>query len=727
MKFLDTVPQFAQGRWFYLILVAILLIGLILRTLFITADAPIGFTSSQDVSTDPFAYTYFAENKVDYGDANPLKDNRWVVYEKSTQTVVAYIVYSILGTGRAEGNLAAVLMNLCAILLVALGLKNFGSRLGALLFALLASVNFTLTVFARIPFLEASQNLWLSASFFLFSMGEQRRIWYAPAGAATAMAAFFGKMVALYAIGLYLAVWIFKYLTAASSTEPPTEVNRKSIIKNAIYFYGAYAIIAVFWLFFTYLPSSDQVSAYFHEQGRGLYGAPKALEDLSSFLWQAESLLWDSKYFYRLPVISILAAVAGAILVLYLFRSLRSRRFEAPSQICWTLVLIWYVLAYSVLFPFNYRPLRYQTTLMFPMMAMAGMLLALPFDFAGRRKTKPEKKGKRQSRLLWAIPSSLWLAPFLCALYLTVAGSRQTVQAVMGDIYVYTFAFVAAGIVLAVGAQWIFRDAFAFRRVAQFASLSLIFAIVVVEAIGFMSWFGARQYSLVAADHDIGAIVAEDAVLSGSYATALTQENKLKCVHHQFGVVNPDPNFFSKFPITHLVIDQGNEERARKDYPELMSNAKVVTDYVIRGFPVKLFRISAVSPNTDARSYAPTNFEMAMEHATQGATDSAVVYAERFAGSGQKSFSAETFLASLYSERKEFSKAIDHARSAVQYSCNDPYSAYWLAGAFLNAASDPHNPSYLDSALVYLRFAQRGLPGNKNIADLIDRVTRATR
>src|SRR5690606_40695442 len=119
-----------------------------------------------------------------------------------SQNFLALAVFTLFGTGRAEGNAVAVIFNLASILLLTLALRNFGARLAALIFALIASLDFTMVWFARTPFLEASQNFWLCATVFCFSLAERRLIYSALAGFICAGAACFGKMIAPFMLGV---------------------------------------------------------------------------------------------------------------------------------------------------------------------------------------------------------------------------------------------------------------------------------------------------------------------------------------------------------------------------------------------------------------------------------------------------------------------------------------------------------------------------------------------
>lgn len=720
MRISKTVQKLATGRsripipreWkFYLVLGILLLVGIILRTAYLTADPPKRLTRSQDASTDPFAYTYFAENMVDFGDSNPFNDSRWIVYQKSTQTVAAYIVYSILGTGRAQGNLTSVILNLLAILFVALAIRNFGSRLGGIIFALLACLNFTLIMFARIPFLEASQNLWLSLSFYFFSKARDRQFWYILSGCATAAAAFFGKIVALYAGGLYLAVWAYIYFKSES--------DRKAVLRSVLGFYGAYVAVGVFWLLYTYLPSAAEVSHYYAEQGKGLYGTPRAFQELHYFFWQLQNLLWERNFIDKLPIVTSLAAIGGVVALGRLFGRRAAKQSVDPTVLGMAIVLVWLVFAYVALFPFNYRPLRYQTTLMIPMMALGGFLLAIAFEKA--KKSGKKKGGKQQSVVPFAVASGIWLLPVLSSAALAF-GSKAFEQSVFQDIYLVTVLILVIGFVAAWLSRLRFWKGILTRGIFQIFTVVVLVAYIVYHLFAYVSWVGAREYTLITADRDIGEILSDGAVVSGSYGSALTQENKLGCIHHQFGVKVPDKDFFRKFPITHIALDPGNEKRAQQDYVSLMAGAQLVSTYMIRGLPVKLYRISEMSPNANAKTYRPSEFEDAMVMFSRNASDSAIALLARYVEKGNRSYSAEMTLADVYSRAKEYPAAFEHFRRALDIGPLDGYAAYLYGMNCLNAAVELREPAYRDSALVYLEIAAPRLVKEERLQKLVKRL-----
>ena len=339
------------------------------------------------------------------------------------------------------------------------------------------------------------------------------------------------------------------------------------------------------------------------------------------------------------------------------------------------------------------------------------------------------KKAKRKESFInspyIAVIWGLWLSPFLLTAYLLIASANVSIK-VQGSIYLYTFLFIAIGVGIAYLANLMAKHARSLQAIWQALAALLILAYLGVHVAKFISWMNTREYTLITADRDIGAILADDAVVSGSYGTALTQENGLRSIHHQFGIT-PDPDLFRKFPITHLVIDPGNEKTARKDYPEMMSGAELVTSYIIRGFPVKLYRISEASPSPDVKSYLPTDFELAMYWKNKNQPDSTSFYLDRFMSSGKKSYSAEMYLAEKAVNSKQYKTAIEHFQDACDLSSCNTNAAYGLGVTYVNASTNLNNPAYLDSALVYLELVQDRIPGNRDLNNTIDRLRRMRR
>jgi tetratricopeptide (TPR) repeat protein len=713
-----------SGRGFYLILGSVLVVAIVLRTLFLSADPPAGITKSQDFSTDPFQYVYFAKNSVDHGVSNPYHDPRFSQWEKSTQNLLAWVVYSVAGTGRVQGNMVGVIFNLLSILLLALTIKNFGARLGALIFAMLAACDFTLVSFARTPFLEASQNFWICGSVYLFSRRREHWLYYAGAGLVCGIAAFFGKMIALFMLGTFTTVWLLLYLNEVEA--------RKELTKSAIRFYAGFAITTVVWLFYSYLPSRGEMSGYLSEQAIGLYGAPKALDSIGDFIWQFVSLLWEQWFFDKMPLITICTFVAGAGILLYFARKSPGKKLFAEFNVGWVILFLWFAIGYLSLFPWNYRPLRYQTTLMFPAMALTGLAISYSFEHFKQRKSASAKGNRPDSghklnapvaAILWAI----WLMPLFALLLLWIGSGSGTggIEASFRQVAIgYGAALLALGALAAVGYRSLGRLPNGLASAGVVVSALLLIGIVGYSVIKFAGWSEARQYSLITADRDLGAILNQGAVISGPYGPALTQQNGFGSVIHMFGVKRIDRELFNTLPITHLVMDEGNEKRAREDYKEMMDRASFVTRYFIRGVPVRVYRISSASANPDANKYVPSDYERAQEFLAEGNNDSAQVCFDRYLSKDIPNYSVNLYVAdALYSQNK-YEDALNYYRKVQLFAPRDALSAVNTGYSYLAVAGTRNNPACNDSALTYLKIAHRVFANEQRLADLVTQLER---
>jgi hypothetical protein len=286
----------------------------------------------------------------------------------------------------------------------------------------------------------------------------------------------------------------------------------------------------------------------------------------------------------------------------------------------------------------------------------------------------------------------------------------------------YVLALLVVGAVIALVYRALPRLSRSTVRSGVLISGVIVVFLILFNTVKFVDWAGSRQYSLLTADRDLGAILNQGAVISGPYGPALTQENRFGSVIHMFGVKQADKQLFDKYPITHLVMDEGNEKRAREDYAEIMNDAVFLTRYFIRGMPVRLYRISSATGNAQASQYAPTDYETSLAFINQRNNDSGTVYLQRFLDSGKPNYSANLYAADALYSGSQYYEALGLYRNAQQFSPGDPLSARGLGNCFL--ASLDRNPAYVDSALIYLKIARRLFVQDKKLAETITNLER---
>jgi len=270
----------------------------------------------------------------------------------------------------------------------------------------------------------------------------------------------------------------------------------------------------------------------------------------------------------------------------------------------------------------------------------------------------------------------------------------------------------------------ILRSGFSARDLGIVAAAVVMIFFVGWNVISFTDWTKSRQYSLATADRDFEAITNSGAVISGPYGPALSLNNDRGALMHMFGVARVDKDLFAKYPVTHLAMDKGNEERAREDYPDLMAKAWMITRYIIRGIPVKVYNIAAGSPNAQAHAYVPSDYEIAQRFITQSQEDSAQAYMSRYLESDIANYSADLYVGDALAAVGDFENAVTHYREVQKFAPGDPSSALNLGNSMMSIGSSTSNPVWFDSALVYYKIAQRAYPDNSQINNLVSQLER---
>jgi hypothetical protein len=342
---------------------------------------------------------------------------------------------------------------------------------------------------------------------------------------------------------------------------------------------------------------------------------------------------------------------------------------------------------------------------MFPLMGLAAILLSNWISGAAdqkRRSTKMSGPNPIILGLLW----SIWLAPVLGSLYL-LRYNQETMQEGYDAALLITAIVFVVGFLPGLIARPLLSAISGRRRPAAIVAAILLVLYAAIHLYDYADWVDHRQYTLITADRDLGALLNDDAVVSGSYATALTQENGLGCIHHMFGVYYLYTEFFRYFPITHLVVDYGNEQLAREDYPEIMSESQILTTHLIRGFEVDLIRVAPAAGNENALNYEFSDFEKARLWMERDNSDSAEYYLSRYIASDIPNYSGNMLAATSHLRENRYVEALEYLKRAYEFAPRDVLVNYYLGETYVNATAETRNTAYYDSALVHLSFCRK--------------------
>jgi len=214
----------------------------------------------------------------------------------------------------------------------------------------------------------------------------------------------------------------------------------------------------------------------------------------------------------------------------------------------------------------------------------------------------------------------------------------------------------------------------------------------VMPLIGFLHYLGwSNRSTFTARDNalDLGMILSPEAVLSGPYAPALTLENNLGCVIHMFGVSAADPDFFMRFPITHLLVDQTNESRAVEDYSDLMDSAVHILTYHVGLKQIRLFRVVDGTNNPEAHRYQLSHFEKTLDRYNENSIDEANVMALAFLNEHPDNISCH----SLVAEEAELHNNPEIARGAFKKAVEFSPTNYHLNARLAKFLKDRYETS----------------------------------
>ncbi len=620
------------------------------------ADPPVDISWSQDLWTDPPQYTSYARNAVLFGDPNPLDENMYLPFQRSSMGVVAHGVFAVFGVGFWQSNLASVLYSIATIAIFSLAIWRLRNPLAGILTVLFLGLNYIFLTYGRVPFLENAMNFWLALAVFFLTFPPRKLIWFGLAGISLGLGAFYGKMIGLHALP---ALLIFAALIGWWERE--RDPSFRWFVPSISILIG-FVIVAVIWLPTVYLQIEG---SYFAEKSTGLYGAPEGLTSLGGFVNRLFSFGSDTRLFTRLPFVSILGFIGVALGFYCLTGSGSLLQRIKNGRPDYLLLGTWFWLAYLALMPWNYRPLRYQTVLLIPLAGAAALVVA---DLL--RRWPPGSRPKKPAAA-WTIglTTLLFMLPIH---HLITAHLAQTALGQANTAAVLIAIVAAIGLGLSGAFAWpTIRSTFdrlrLRTRLPEIILAAAIIGVCIIQVPMIADWWEHSQTAMTSASRDLQDLLGEDVVLTGSYATGITLENQHKNVVYMFGVTTVHHTLFDEYPITHLaVIDDKEQGRVFQDYPQIAGRARRVTSYMIGNRPVGIFRVAENSRNSQARSYEPTAWEEAMRCYDQRKEDSMMLYFDQFMASYPENFSANRFLGRFFMRDSTYDSAIVYFGRATE-------------------------------------------------------------
>ncbi len=622
----------------------------VLRSYYLEADPPPGLSTSTSVHTDPPLYTWFAKEYVKSGEFNPFHDSRIVVFIPTAVTGLGLVVFGAFGVGFWQQGTIALVFSIGALLLLFLFIRRIAGPLAGIFYALLTACNYNQLMMGRLPFLEHAMIFFTFLSLVLIAYF-RHWVFYLLAGTALGIGVFFGKVlgiVLLLSFGIY---FLHRWLVAKE-----IDASRK-----VLSFAGGFMAPALVWMVVNFLLPDTRATSYFGDIF-ALYGEPEGLRSVQHFIWKLVSFGDSSFLMERMIVPGLLAVFYISRLLLHYLQTKGRIATEHPYFGGHLFVIVSIIGFWAALMIWEYRPLRYQLILIYLICGAAGMVLS-DWWRGIRRITSPKVP------VLFYILSYLLLLTVVYKLYAWIGQYVSPKSTFSRDMYVILL--LAAAVTVAVGMAVRFfrgRNLAAPTGVMRIAVVLLATFVLVRGVAAYGYWwqrptFTARDNSL-----DLRMTLSPGAVLSGANAAQLTLENDLGAVVHMFGTESVDPDFFRKYPVTHVLLDESNENRARSDYPELMDSAAHVVTYHIGPEQVRLFRIAGLTGNSEAHRYVPSILERAIALYQANRTDEANVLAARFLEEHPENLSGYLTVATVAAQHGQLALAEHSFKKAIEFS-----------------------------------------------------------
>ena len=635
-----------KDRFLYILAVIVLVGGAIFWCSDLISDPPTYFSGSgQSLSTDPAQYIQHARNKVLFGQWNLADHSRWTVFQHSLTSLAGYALFSLFGVSAATANATGVVLSLGGLILILFGLARRHRPWVLAAVAFLYVTNVTLLTHGRLSYLENGLVFITGLMFLVYSRWGDSLRGVAVAGALAAVATFTGKLIG----GLLLPALVMTIVISETDRR-----LRFAVIATLSFVAAGAALVLIL-----YGGDTTAVIAYLREQSHGIQGFPGGLSSPWGFVEHLVSFGYVNRLYYLGPDLLMLL-ICGASLLIFL----RNPNVQRPALPRTTAFCIgWILTGVLGLMVQNYSPIRYS---LFLIPAFIVFCLTA-FDHYLKQ---PEPAVKLPGK--WGV-AVFGLLVWICLFQVIANGFFfHTSQA---PIRILTWAVFPA----AIGIAWTARYVSG-RFSLRLGRRHLVAALAVVLCLSAVSnafrirraHFLDHNFNIVEASEDLDRILGAGAVLSGPYSLVLALGTDFPSMIYLFSGTNVDDTFFERHPVTHLVVDISNWQAAVNLYPGLAS-LPAITTYWIRDFEVRVFNISRLFGNPQARDYRESHYEKAIGHFQAGRPDSAQIEIDHHLALQPMTKSAGLLVGDLLWERQRYDDVITHMTSLANRYRTDAY------------------------------------------------------
>jgi 4-amino-4-deoxy-L-arabinose transferase-like glycosyltransferase len=492
---------------FAALLLAIVLGGLALRTVFPTADPP-WHTPVGIVWHDEGPWVHNARNRVLFG--HWTLDQWNPMYLAPVFTGLEYASFASFGVGTWQARLVSEATGTISIVFIALGVAAIAGRRAGLAAAAILATNFIYVMWDRAALMEATMTAFMVMAWAAYALAPRRPVWGGAAGV-FALLAFFTKAAAAFfvaALGLdALIVLAIAWSTARTDSDHDARRNL------AIWTLGGLAVGGAVALAIFVIPCWTEFRFYNWQMSvtRKPSYTVKAILDRASWV----PIIHD--FFTRQWLITVLAAGAGFGLLMRWWRA-------APAE---RLLGWWIGLGFVELV---LHDVGNERRFVFFIPALAA-LAALALVRDGRLLPSSVVSIPRRTGLL-ALPLILF------AFYVVLGAIARLAHLyeVGPGVHLAALAAVLATAVLFLWwdrvLAWLSRGPW-----SAAAALAIVLLVVAGDLVQFAQWAALRTYKNVTASRLVGQWLPAGTLVHGKLANGLSLENRIRPVFvgHLFG------------------------------------------------------------------------------------------------------------------------------------------------------------------------------------------------
>lgn len=587
---------FFRPEYYYVLLVAILLLGAYLRLNHLRADPPSDLSWSLGPFTDEGAIGINARNKVFFG--KWLMDDIFRMGVSPLLSFLYYIIFSLFDTGFIQMRILPVLLSLGTILIVFLILKKEGSSNAGLFSAFFFSTCYLYVMHNRLALEETSLNFFILLSLLFAQSGERNKFYLLLSGFASALAVLYIKIIGLPII-LIIGFEIFR---RGFSSEAPQ--RSRLVFQSLLHYAGGFILATALWFFAIFLPFKTPLITYFMavsvKSGGGHPG------NLGEYIRNFLNLGLGDRLFPRAFYLFV-----PAFLYIFYFLTKWKERLKSPIFRLDSLSVLWLLFGYLTICYNLYHPIRYQMILLPPLAILAGYGMERLFQ---AKKIVFERKMSWPGLVLgWAILVIFFYNLFY-TLYLYLIGHHQTFYPLIS---IFTrdvrgwfmgkwqlvqnypdllrssalWSGIAILIFFLLTRSRRLRQGFSFPSFLKYPLIILVLFLSLSSDLGqYSRWAGNLTYDLFETSKDLNRL-PQGSVIAGPWAASLSLENHHQAIFMQ-DFANKD-RVIERLKPTHLLIyKNGWEDKYFQEvYPLIMGRAKLLRQYNIRGNPMLLYEL----------------------------------------------------------------------------------------------------------------------------------------